>query len=101
MPGGDRTGPLGAGPKTGRGMGYCSGYNLPGSANQTADLRSRFCSGHRGRGRGWRHHFYTTGIPGWAPPTPEQETANLKAQADSLKAQLEAIQKRIQELTKE
>lgn len=23
MPGGDRTGPLGTGPRTGRGMGYC------------------------------------------------------------------------------
>ena len=101
MPGGDRTGPLGAGPKTGRGMGYCSGYNLPGSANQSADPRSRFGSGYRGRGRGWRNRFYATGIPGWAPPTAEQETANLKAQADSLKAQLEAIQKRIETLTKE
>jgi hypothetical protein len=99
MPGGDRTGPLGAGPKTGRGMGYCSGDNLPVSADQTADLRSRFSIGQRGRGRGWRNRFYATGIPGWAPPTPEQETSNLKAQADSLKAQLEAIQKRIEELT--
>ena len=30
MPGGDRTGPLGLGPRTGRGLGYCSGYNRPG-----------------------------------------------------------------------
>lgn len=99
MPGGDRTGPLGAGPKTGRGLGYCSGYDLPGSANQTADLRNRFSSGYRGRGRGRRNRFYATGIPGWVQPTPEQETAHLEAQADSLKAQLEAIQKRIEELS--
>lgn len=99
MPGGDRTGPLGAGPRTGRGMGYCSGYNLPGYASQTADLRSRFGIGRGGGGRGWRNRFYATGIPGWVPPTPEQESANLKAQADSLKAQLEAIQKRIESLT--
>jgi len=30
MPGGDRTGPIGAGPMTGRGAGYCAGYNMPG-----------------------------------------------------------------------
>jgi hypothetical protein len=30
MPKGDRTGPMGFGPRTGRGMGYCSGYSYPG-----------------------------------------------------------------------
>lgn len=30
MPWGDRTGPLGAGPRTGRGLGYCSGNTVPG-----------------------------------------------------------------------
>ncbi|MDG6225517.1 MAG: DUF5320 domain-containing protein [Candidatus Thermoplasmatota archaeon] len=30
MPGGDRTGPWGQGPMTGRRMGYCSGSNYPG-----------------------------------------------------------------------
>jgi len=33
MPGGDRTGPLGFGPMTGRALGYCAGYNTPGYAN--------------------------------------------------------------------
>ncbi|MDP2990905.1 MAG: DUF5320 domain-containing protein [Kiritimatiellota bacterium] len=49
-------------------------------------------------GRGWRHRFYATGIPGWVPPTPEQETADLNAQANWLKGQLDAIQKRIEEI---
>lgn len=30
MPGGDRRGPMGQGPRTGRGQGYCSGYDEPG-----------------------------------------------------------------------
>ncbi|MGB9005437.1 MAG: DUF5320 domain-containing protein [Candidatus Aminicenantales bacterium] len=30
MPAGDRTGPWGFGPRTGRGMGYCAGYPAPG-----------------------------------------------------------------------
>jgi len=33
MPGGDRTGPLGAGPMTGRAAGYCAVYPVPGYAN--------------------------------------------------------------------
>ncbi|MBN2550664.1 MAG: DUF5320 domain-containing protein [Anaerolineales bacterium] len=98
MPGGDRTGPAGAGPRTGRGMGYCSGYNQPGFANQALAFRGGFGYGRGGGGRGWRNRFYATGIPGWAAPTSEQEAANLKAQADLLQSQLDAIQKRIEEL---
>ncbi|MCK4510615.1 DUF5320 domain-containing protein, partial [bacterium] len=30
MPRGDRSGPGGAGPMTGRGLGYCAGYPAPG-----------------------------------------------------------------------
>jgi hypothetical protein len=30
MPAGDRTGPMGMGPMTGRGMGYCGGYETLG-----------------------------------------------------------------------
>lgn len=33
MPRGDRTGPLGLGPRTGRSMGYCSGFRVPGFTN--------------------------------------------------------------------
>ena len=29
MPGRDRTGPMGMGPMTGRGMGYCTGFLKP------------------------------------------------------------------------
>jgi len=33
MPAGDRTGPLGLGPKTGRAAGYCAGFAGPGFSN--------------------------------------------------------------------
>ena len=33
MPFGDRTGPLGLGPMTGRAAGYCAGYPVPGYLN--------------------------------------------------------------------
>jgi hypothetical protein len=33
MPNGDKTGPEGKGPKTGRGLGYCNGNDKPGREN--------------------------------------------------------------------
>ncbi len=71
MPGGDRTGPLGRGPRTGRGLGYCSGSDRPGFMSRTfGRLGLGFRRGRgggrgragrgagrgagAGRGRGWR-----------------------------------------------
>ncbi len=52
MPGGDRTGPLGRGPMTGRGLGYCARYLLPGFLNRGRGIGLGL--GRRGRGFGWR-----------------------------------------------
>jgi len=49
MPWGDRTGPMGYGPMTGRGAGLCAGYPAPGHTNP-------------GFGRGFRNTFYA-GVP--------------------------------------
>jgi len=115
MPGGDRTGPMGMGPMTGRAAGYCAGYGMPGYANPIPGRgfgmgRGR---GFRGRGfggggRGWRHWFYATGLPGWmrlgeyaAPyqrPDPQTEMQALKNQAEALESELDSIRKRIDEL---
>ena len=43
MPGGDRTGPAGMGPMTGRAAGFCAGYGMPGYMN----------AGGRGLGMGF------------------------------------------------
>ncbi len=101
MPRGDRTGPMGAGPMTGRGAGYCAGFSAPGFANPAQRLGME--RGFRGGGRGWRHWYYATGLPYWArfaPPTAEQELAGLKNEAAQLKEQLDAINKRIEEMEK-
>ncbi|MBN1977221.1 MAG: DUF5320 domain-containing protein [Anaerolineae bacterium] len=122
MPAGDRTGPRGMGPMTGRRAGYCAGYAAPGYANPMPGLGLGWGRGRGGgRGRGWRHMYYATGLPGWArygyapawgtppaaaygsygappPLTPEQETEFLKSQAEMLKEELDAISKRIAEL---
>jgi len=73
MPGGDRTGPWGLGPRTGRAAGYCSGYGMPGYMNPIGGRGfwgwgGAFGRGFGGRGggRGWRNWYYATGLPGWA-----------------------------------
>ena len=104
---------------TGRGVGYCGGFSAPGWANA---MPGRGFGMGWGRGRGWRHQYYATGVPGWArfgympawgtppaapygpyaaPPAPEQETEFLKSQAEMLKKELDAISQRIAELEPE
>ncbi len=54
MPGGDRTGPEGRGPRTGRGAGYCAGNDEPGSTESGPRRGGGFGFGFgRGRGAGW------------------------------------------------
>ena len=103
MPGGDRTGPMGAGSRTGRGAGWCAGYDRPGYANPAPGLGLGL--GFRGGGRGWRNMYYATGQPGWVrwgavPPAPavEPDLAGLKAQSEWLAGCLDDIQKRIEEI---
>ena len=127
MPRGDRTGPAGMGPMTGRAAGYCAGYSAPGYMNPVPGY---------GFGRGWGREFGRgvgfRGIRGWgsygrapygapsyvygapyqvpsayyAPPygvspNPEQEMDALKGQAEYFEDAIEGIKKRIQELEAE
>ena len=116
MPGGDRTGPWGLGPMTGRAAGYCAGYSVPGYMNPIPGRG--WGRGYFGRGRGWRNWYWATGLPGWAragygypafgsraypyapAPTPEEEAEALKQQAELLRQTLEDIQNRISALEK-
>ena len=107
MPGGDRTGPLGMGPRTGRALGYCAGFGIPGYANPALGRGYGMGFGH---GRGWRNRFYATGVPGrmWFPgypacyPQPDSasEQQVLRQQAEALKAELEVINKRLEQIEK-
>jgi hypothetical protein len=117
MPRGDRTGPMGMGPMTGRGAGYCAGYDVPGYANPAPGRGFGMgWGGGWGRGRRWRHWYYATDQPGWArfggapawgygpyagPPTREQEIESLKTQAGWLKEQLDAVRECLTELENE
>lgn len=127
MPRGDRTGPMGMGPLTGRGAGYCAGFAAPGFTNPGGGRGFGMGGGgrgggfgNRGGGRGWRNMFHATGLPGWlrfgqaptpfgyAPaaggavsgPQPNQalELQALRNQAAALQTELAAVQQRLQEI---
>jgi len=69
--------------------------------------RGRGGWGGGGFGRGFRNMFYATGLPGWArygyggyvpPAAGADEKQVLTGQADALRAQLDNIQKRLEQL---
>jgi len=112
MPRGDGTGPMGMGPMSGRGLGYCVGFETPGYANP-APRRGFGVGFGRGRGfggggRGRRNMFYATGLPGWMrfggnaaqyqKADPGFEKQMLKNQADALQSELDVIKKRLSEI---
>lgn len=102
MPRGDRTGPVGAGPRTGRAMGYCAGYETPGYAHAGFGGYGPGRGWGAGRGIGWHHRLAGPavgwGFPSYTPPSKEETLSNLKTDADWLKAELDTINKRIEEL---
>lgn len=114
MPGGDRTGPAGSGPMTGRAAGFCAGYQAPGYMSPVGGGGFWGRGGGRG-GRGRRNQFYATGMTGWqraamgypaygygGPTGPTmsraQELETLKGQAEYFEGALEDIKKRLDEL---
>ena len=118
MPRGDKTGPFGAGPMTGRGAGYCAGFDVPGFANNDFLTRGRGGGFGGGRGgRGWRNrnwqpaggrgmgwgYWNTYGQSAMTPPvdpTPQSESEldYLKRQSKHLQQSLQRLQGKIDEL---
>lgn len=125
MPRGDRTGPEGAGPMTGRALGYCSGNDRPGytadAAPQGAARGFRNGAGRgpgygrgfkrgAGRGRGRGFGFAARGV-NYAPNTNTQnlnneETKNreitrLENLANTLSSELENVKNQLEKLKDE
>ena len=117
MPRGDKTGPAGQGPRTGRGLGYCSGSDTPGFIQPGFGRGMGYGRGMGlGRGMGFRRGrcgFYGRGfwpqavpmqVPNYPAPVPritkEQEKQILSQDLEYLENQIQAIKKRIEELDK-
>ena len=119
MPRGDGSGPMGMGPMTGRGAGYCAGFGMPGFANAPRGWGYGMGYGGgrgfgRGRGFGWGYPgAYNAGpmtppaAGPWANPwgareiSREEELSYLQGQASALKEDLDAIMGRVKELENE
>lgn len=106
MPRGDKTGPFGEGPKTGRQMGYCTGYDSHGFANMQTKWRGigrgsgrGFCRGPgggfgRGIGPGSRHGY---GRDCGAVPDVSEKTL-IENEIRVLKDQLASLEDRLSKL---
>jgi len=107
MPGFDGTGPLGQGPRTGGGFGVCPpgagvapvavppgvGYGVGRGGRPRGGGRGRAFGGGRGS---WGRSQW---LAPWQPPAPQQETNMLQRQAEAIEGQLDAIRKRLDELS--
>jgi len=117
MPGGDRTGPMGQGPRAGRAFGYCEGFDSPGFTKGIGGGMGRGMGfGRRagfGRGMGWGRGYgygfhsgaynqgFVPGYPWTHSISREDEIKLLKNQADALSRSQKDIEKRLGELEKE
>ena len=100
MPGFDRSGPMGAGPMTGRAMGRCNPNQSAGAAmfyggygRGMAFRRGR--GGGFGPGRGLRRGFAAGAGRLWPLAAPGDELEMLKREADFMEKSLQAINSRI------
>lgn len=113
MPGGDRTGPLGYGPMTGRALGFCTGH-------ATLDFRyPRYGHGFgRGLGRGFGRGVWGRGFwwQNYREPavisqpfsrnayqtiSKDEEKAYLEETIKNLQEDINNLRKRLQELSEE
>lgn len=98
MPRGDRSGPVGMGPMTGRRLGYCAGNQVPGFV---------FYGGCNCLGRGRKNRRFFRGFYGPVSANPEnfypvQESVyNRQAELDYLKAQKENLRQDLEEIEKQ
>jgi hypothetical protein len=95
MPRGDRTGPEGMGPMTGRRLGICAGFDSPGFT-KTKPQRGF----GRGRGFGWRARANQF-MPIQEPAITEKEEKQfLEQELTALKEDMKKIEDRLKELKK-
>ena len=95
MPRGDGRGPNGMGPMTGRGLGYCAGYEREFGFGRRGGMGFGPGFGHgrgRGFGRGWGYSQYPE--PGF-DVDPGGPRPDLAAELAALKEQIKVLEERI------
>lgn len=103
MPGRNGTGPMGMGPMTGRGAGFCQGSETPafGGFGQGRG----YCGGMgQGRGNRFRSPYRSAWMMKgetqdfYGKSEPENEKQSLSRQAEKLQSELDMVKKRLSEL---
>jgi len=99
MPGRNRTGPHGAGPRTGWGWGDCRG---PENAGPSGGGRGRGWRGGGGGGFRWRHRTWANGEPAWwrrgrrwDDVDPVSEVESLRTHQRELEHELAEVRQRL------
>ena len=101
MPRGDGTGPMGMGPMTGYGAGYCAGavqlgYGSAGPGRQCGVAwRPGLGFGPRGTATRWGAKVVGTMASSLGAANPDAEKLWLKNKAEALQAELESVQRRL------
>jgi hypothetical protein len=102
MPRGDRRGPNGMGPMTGRGLGYCNNYSTPGFTKGVPRGGAGFHQGYgRGMGRGFGRGYRNFDYPSY-PLTQNNvdEGKLIESEMEILKNQMSILEKRLSEIKK-
>jgi len=95
MPRGDRTGPDGMGPMTGRGLGYCNNFDSPGyTKNIPAGMGERF--GCRGGGLGYG--FRSRNRTNWNYISPAPANYDAKSQKTFLENEIKMLSQQLEEM---
>jgi len=95
MPQGDRTGPNGRGPLTGRQMGLCAGYNIPDFENQRFGRGQGMGRGF-GRGFGFKRRYQNEPVnqpAEYKEPTKEEFLKELETQKANLEKTIKELKK--------
>lgn len=95
MPRHDKSGPMGSGPKTGKGFGYCKDHQDAGNSNMTGQGFGRGRGHQRGFGRGMG-----MGRRGGSWGCFDQQStcqSFLEKQAEVLKSRLDAVKQQLKE----
>jgi uncharacterized protein DUF5320 len=103
MPRGNGMGPEGFGSRTGRGAGFCNGFDQPGFMNSGMGNRRAGFGYRRNSQSGfmpaWRSRGYDTFVP--AEPTMVQKKEFLGNEINLLKQHLNELEKQLETMTDE
>lgn len=107
MPAGDRTGPMGQGSRTGRGLGFCSGNFEPGFLNNSP------CCGFQ-RGRGFKNRNFSSAMTSGLRFQKSKEfhfsekhdinqsdLENMKKYLETLKNEISSLEKKLESFKQE